>query len=324
MRPTRRGVGVLAVAIAAVVMGVRFGQPGLNAVAGPLLVAVVAAAVQVRLAGTPTVERDPPRRGFPGDRRSVELTVEGSGIARLTDTVPEALGGASTVRRSLPTTVAYEVTYERRGEHRIGPVDVVLTDVLGLVRRATTVDVVDEVLVYPPVYRMGGPDAFARTLAPEPEDRQAFDRLREYVPGDSLRDVHWKSSAKRDELLVKEYDDHRSDDGILVVGEATPGTDDAMAAAVATVTMAALDGGVAVELAVPGGSVPAGFGDSHRTRLLEVLAVTSHGETDRAEDADVLVRADEDGVTVATDGRRHPFADVTTDTVAPLAGEGES
>ena len=101
MRPTRRGVGVLAVAIAAVVMGLRFGQPGLNAVAGPLLVAVLAAAVQVRLAGTPTVERDPPRRGFPGDRRSVELTVEGSGIARLTDTVPEALGGA---RRSSAAT----------------------------------------------------------------------------------------------------------------------------------------------------------------------------------------------------------------------------
>ncbi|MFC7027241.1 hypothetical protein ACFQH8_06465 [Halomicroarcula sp. GCM10025710] len=72
MRPTRRGVGVLVVALAAVAMGARYGQAGLNAVAGPLLVALLAAAVQVRLAGTPTVERDPPRRGFPDDRRQVE------------------------------------------------------------------------------------------------------------------------------------------------------------------------------------------------------------------------------------------------------------
>ncbi|MFC7249378.1 DUF58 domain-containing protein [Halomicroarcula sp. GCM10025324] len=200
MRPTRRGVGVLVVALAAVAMGARYGQAGLNAVAGPLLVALLAAAVQVRLAGTPTVERDPPRRGFPDDRRQVELTVEGSGIATLTDRLPEGVAGTASARRSLPTTVTYDLTYERRGEHRLGPVDVVLTDVLGLVRRSATVEAVDDVLVYPPVYRMGGPDAFARTLAPEPEDRQAFDRLREYVPGDSLRDVHWKSSAKRDEL----------------------------------------------------------------------------------------------------------------------------
>lgn len=324
MRPTRRGVGVLAVAVAAIAMGVEFGQAGLNAVAGPLLVALVAAAVQVRLAGTPTVERDPPRRGFPGDRRTVELTVEGGGIATLTDRLPEGVAGESTVRRSLPTTLSYDLTYENRGTHRLGPVDVRLTDVLGLVRRTTTVEATDEVLVYPHVYRMGGPDAFARTLAPEPEDRQAFDRLREYVPGDSLRDVHWKSSAKRDDLLVKEYDDHRSDDGVLVVGEATAGADDAMASAVATVAMAALDGGTAVELAVPGGAVPAGRGDTHRTRLLEVLAVTPHGETDRAEHADVLVRADADGVTVTAEGRRHPFADVTASQVSTLVEGGQS
>ncbi|MFC7027239.1 hypothetical protein ACFQH8_06450 [Halomicroarcula sp. GCM10025710] len=51
--------------------------------------------------------------------------------------------------------------------------------------------------------------------------------------------------------------------------------------------------------------------------------MTPDGKTDRADDADVLVQADDDGVTIATDGRQHPFSDVTTDQPTPRCGEGE-
>lgn len=321
MRPTRRGVGALVVAAGAFGMSLQFGQPGLNAVAGPVAVAVVAAAGQVYLAGTPTVERDPPRRGFPGERRTVELTVDGSGIATITDRLPEGIVGESTLKRSLPTTADYEITYEQRGLHRLGPVDVRVTDPLGLVASSYTIEDTDEILVYPPVYRLGGPDAFKRTLTPESEDRQAFDRLREYVPGDSLRDVHWKSSAKRDALLVKEFADQRSDRGLVVVAEAFGGNADEMAAAAATVAMGALESGLAVELIVPGGSVPSGYGDTHRTKLLETLARTPGGETGRAETADILIRAVDDEVTITVEGRQQSFADVTVSRDNPLAGE---
>ncbi|WP_135305335.1 DUF58 domain-containing protein [Haloarcula amylovorans] len=324
MRPTRRGVGVLLVAATAVAVASRFGQQALGAVAGPLLVGFVVAVGQVYLAGPPTVERSSPRRGFPGDHRTVELTVDGSGVARLADRLSDGLSGDSTVRRSLPATISYEVTYDRRGEHRLGPVDVALTDALGLVVSKTTVDATRDVLVYPSVYRVGGPDTFVQTLVPDTEDRQAFDRLREYVPGDSLRDVHWKSSAKRDDLLVKEFADQRSDRGLLVVAEAEDGHGDEMAAAAATVAMGALESGLAVELAVPGGTVESGYGDTHRTRLLELLARTPAGETGRADDADVLVTADEGGVTVTVADRQQTFEDVTTSRDNPLVGEVET
>ncbi|MFC7075435.1 DUF58 domain-containing protein [Haloarcula halophila] len=320
MRPTRRGLAVLLVAAAAFVMGTRYGQAGLNAVAGPAVVLFLAATVQVLWSGPPTIDRDKPRRGYPGDERTVAFDADGNGLARLADEVPDGVDGDGRVTRSLPTTVRYDVTYTDRGPKQFGPVEAVVTDPLGLVRRQYTVDATTETLVYPPVYRIGGPKTFSRTLAPDAEDRQAFDRLREYVPSDSLRDVHWKSSAKRDEMLVKEFADHHSDQGLLVVGEADEGVADEMAAATATVAMAALEAGLTVELTVPGGTVSKGYGDTHRTRLLETLARTGAGETGRADAADILVTARETGVTVTIEGRRHRFGDVTTSRENPLAG----
>ncbi len=81
-----------------------------------------------------------------------------------------------------------------------------------------------------------------------------------------------ETSAKREDLLVKEFTDNRSDRTLLVAAEAQRGHADEMAAAAATITMAALESGLAVELAVPNGAVEQGYGDTHRTRLLELLA----------------------------------------------------
>jgi uncharacterized protein (DUF58 family) len=320
MRPTLRGVGVLAVAVAATLVGTQFGQRGLAAIAAPLFVALAGAVLQVRLTGTPEITRSSARRGFVGGGDTVSLEIGGSGIARLTDARPEGVGGPATVRTGLPATVQFDLTYEARGEHRLGPVEVTLTDALGLVVTTETVDATDEVLVYPPVYRLGGPEAVLRTFAPDEDDQQTFDRLREYVPGDSLRDVHWKSSAKRDELLVREFDERADDPVLLVAARAKPGEADAMATAAATVAVAALGAGFGVELATPGGTVTRGFGDAQRTRVLEALARTSDGESGREADADIVVSATEDGVTVTVDEQARAFESLTASRENPLAG----
>jgi len=318
MRPTLRGVGVLVVAVGATAVGAQFGQPGLGAIAAPLFVALLGAAVQVSLAGLPAVERSSLRRGFPGESRTLKLTAEGSGIARLTDRRAEGVGGTATAWCSLPATVSFEVPFERRGEHSLGPVEVAVTDSLGLMVTSGTVEATDEVLVFPPVYRLGGPDAFVRTLVPDAEDRESFDRLREYTPEDSLRDIHWKSSAKRDDLLVTEFDDDSEDRELLVATRAKAGDGDAMAAAAATVVVGALRSGFTVELATPGQRVPAGFGGRHRTRLLEALARTGTGRSDREDDADVLVSATDGGVVVHVADRTEAFDDLTVSRENPL------
>jgi hypothetical protein len=47
----------------------------------------------------------------------------------------------------------------------------------------------------------------------------AFHALREYVPGDDLRRVHWRSSAKADTLLVRQYHESRSMHAAVVVDD---------------------------------------------------------------------------------------------------------
>lgn len=62
----------------------------------------------------------------------------------------------------------------------------------------------------PPIqvpWHMGGNDPLAEGLT-EPPRRGAgldFMALREYIPGDPVRHIHWPSSARRDEPVVREY-----------------------------------------------------------------------------------------------------------------------
>lgn len=312
MRPTRRGVAVLLVAVAATAVGSQFGQRGLAAIAAPLFVAVVGAAVQVALTGAPTIERSTARRGFVGEGDTVTLTVGGNGIARLTDQRPEGISGPATVTRALPATVRYDLSYDRRGDHRLGPVEVTLTDTLGLVRADTTVEATDEVLVYPAVSELGDATDVLQAIADDSEEHQSFDRLREYAPGDAMRDIHWKSSAKRGELFVAEFDDGANDRTLTLAARATEGHGDAMATAAATVAIEALGRGFGLELLTPGGTVTTGYGDRQRTRVLETLARTPSGECSRAETADILVSADDDGVTVTVADRQRAFEDLST------------
>ena len=140
-------------------------------------------------------------------------------------------------------------------------------------------------------------------------DRQAFDGLREYAPGDPLRDVHWKSSAKRGdgELVVKEFVGETTRGTVSIAASAATGHADDMASAAASATLLAMDAGYSVQVACPAGELPAGHGDDHRRHVLELFARTGAGYADERarEAADVAIEADGDGVSVAVEGRRH-------------------
>jgi len=323
MRLTRRGIAALAVVVAAVTFAWLSGPRSLNAVAAPLVIAVVAGAIQVRRTGAPTVERSQPRRGFPGESRTVRLTVEGRGVARITEQVPDGLAAATDIERTLPTTVDYDLDYERRGVHEITRTTVAVRDVLGLVEQRHEVYERTEVVVYPSVYSLG--DAtFTRSLGLDQGERSEFDRLREYVPGDSLRDVHWKSSAKRDDLLVTEYTDPVSEEGVTIAARATEGHADAMATAAATLLVGALRSGLTTALVVPNGSIDEGHGQTHQQQALELLARTTAGDVPQPiwDDADVRVRADATDVTVTLGNAVHDIESLTRTRDNPLVAEG--
>jgi uncharacterized protein (DUF58 family) len=140
-------------------------------------------------------------------------------------------------------------------------------------------------------------------------ERQEFDRLREYEPGDPLKNVHWKSSAKRDDLLVMEFAAAEQQETIDIAAEATKGHADEMAAAATTLALHALEAGLTVGLTVPDGTIRPGEGDEHRKALLRLLARTGAGHlpAETRTGADIVVTVDSVGRTVRLADREQRF-----------------
>lgn len=110
-----------------------------------------------------------------------------------------------------------------RGVHLVGPASSLRSDPLGLVRRTVRWAEPVELYVRPRMVilqTLGRGEV--RDLEGSPSDRMsmsdlAFHALREYVPGDDLRHVHWRSSARAGELLVRQYHDTRRNHATVVL-----------------------------------------------------------------------------------------------------------
>jgi uncharacterized protein (DUF58 family) len=333
MRLTRRGWGVVAVAVVGVTLAIQFGPRSLNAVVLPAFIALVAAAVQLRSVDTPTVRRELPGDGFPGESGRLRVHFDGgdpfSAVVR--ETVPE---GLSVDPPAVETTVGaapveFRLQFDRRGEHTLGPVQLTARDVLGLVERDVTADGDVRVLVYPPVRDLT-PAAIGDLRAlydtARTAEREEFDSLREYERGDPLRDVHWKTTAKRQDLTVKQFAaDSRVEAVTIAAGAeagASPAGDDdavvdAMAEATASIALALLSAGAPVEVHTPGGVVEAGVG--RERAVLELLARANVGPVPSV-DADVAIRATTDGATVSLADSTREFLEMTSDRQPAGAG----
>jgi len=312
MRLTRRGWAVAGVVVASVVLAWLSGPRSLNAVVGPLIVALAVGALTTYRAERPAMSREPIADGEVGDRRTVTLRFEVT--TPVAATVADAVGdGVSADGAVAETTLTgdghqYEITLGARGIHEVGPVTLTVTDVLGLVERRFRYESHETVTVYPPIDELGGEAGAVRRLegAGKADDREEFDHLREYERGDALRDVHWKSAAKRpdDELVVKEFGSASEVGAVGVVATGVQGRSDELARAAASVTSFLLETGRPVELTTPDGRDAAESAAEGRRRLLELLAVVDAGEVDEEvlAAADVRVRARRDGVVVEVDG----------------------
>lgn len=101
---------------------------------------------------------------------------------------------------------------KRRGIYQIGFISIKIKDPFGIFQVTRSFDSRCKICVYPRVYNLnmslpakietGSIDTNNRTY----EDYTNLSNLREYVDGDSLKKVHWKISAKKQKLYVKEYE----------------------------------------------------------------------------------------------------------------------
>jgi uncharacterized protein (DUF58 family) len=319
MRPTRRGYAVIFIVFMSVSSATLFGARGLNAIAGPSVVAIAYAAFQVWRVDEPTVERTLPRRGEQGTTIPVaaHIDAERPYSAHFEDDIGKGLvaSGYDHAVTVGGEPIEYELGLRRRGDRHVGPATIQARDVLGLISRTFQVAEQASILVRPPVYPLSGPRA--DELVWEfggGDDRQQFDFLRHYRRGDPLRDIHWPSSAKvpGEGLVVKHFSTDDATNSIRIAGESEVGHADEMAAAVASLAVHLVTAGHRIELATADAALDARGGAEQRDRVLDALARTRGGtltDADRRE-ADVLISAGSDGVTVRVGEAVSPFADV--------------
>jgi uncharacterized protein (DUF58 family) len=105
----------------------------------------------------------------------------------------------------------YELATDRRGIYRVGPLQAAVSDPLGLAEAVHIVLGEDRLVVYPrvtEVYPLVGSARVGIRLGQQKPVRAPvgtdFHGLREYEVGDDLRRVHWPSTARSDELMLRQ------------------------------------------------------------------------------------------------------------------------
>lgn len=100
-----------------------------------------------------------------------------------------------------------------RGRYRLGPMRLRTSDPFGLFPMARDIDATTNVVVYPltaeihhfalPIGMLPGGNALRRRTHYVTTNAAG---VRDYAPGDSFSRIHWRSTARRDRLIVKEFE----------------------------------------------------------------------------------------------------------------------
>nr|BEK65363.1 DUF58 domain-containing protein [Kitasatospora purpeofusca] len=225
---TTRGRSFLAAGLTAVVCSYLLGQDALLRVgvllaALPLAAALLLANTRYRVASG---RRLSPHRSVAGQEARVHLRVDNvsrvpTGLLLLEDKVPYVLGPRPrfVLDRVEPRghrEVSYRVRSDLRGRYPLGPLQLRLSDPFGMCELNRSFAASDVLTVVPqvlplPFVRLTGEwagqgESHTRSLALAGDDDVI---LREYRAGDDLRRVHWKSTARYGELMVRREEQPR-------------------------------------------------------------------------------------------------------------------
>ncbi len=297
LRLTRSGVLVLALALASGVAGWLLGQPELSALAATSGLALVAELWWVLAAPDSTeVQRALlPARTRVGEDVLVRLEITNRARRRApVQRITERADVHGTVELSLapvPAGASRDLTYRyparRRGLHRLGPASLSVEDPFGLIRSTRPRSRVDDLLVLPRTWPLGplpgasgGHSVDRRTPLPSRE-RHDDDlvSLRAYEPGDDLRRVHWRSSARQGRLVVRQHDPPwtRRTTVVLDVRRSChdEGSFERAVSAAASVVEAAVARGDLIRLVTTDGTDSGVVGDEARRALIDQLATVS-------------------------------------------------
>ncbi len=256
---------------------------GILAVALPLIALLVVFGHPTRLTAE---HRATPNRLHPGSTGTVEVRIGNAGTSRsrgVTVTDAPTPGLTDGVRCALPplrpraaAVVRYRLHATRRGRYTIGDVSVRIADPLGLCALQRTIPAGTDVLVVPLVTPLSGVPAMSgmRSAAGDTAGSSAAGgdpdvRMRPYVPGDDIRTIHWRASARRGDLVVRTREPVSHGSATVVIDHRAAahqgdGPDSSLEAAVslaASISVHILMSDYQLHLATHSGAVVASGGD---------------------------------------------------------------
>lgn len=222
---TRSGWGVALTGGVALAGGRLFGLVELLVIGTALLALLALAAATTALTALrlEVVRTLHPDRVHAGAASRVEVVVRNRGRRRtpvltLHDGVTGTAGAElllAPLERNARVRASYRLPTRRRGIITVGPLDVELGDPFGLTQAAVTAAPASTLVVYPaveevaPASRSEGGDPHGWRTPGLQSGGDEFHSLRPYVIGDDLRRVHWPSTARRDELTVRQHERHQ-------------------------------------------------------------------------------------------------------------------
>ena len=150
---------------------------------------------------------------------------------RVREVRPDILGGTQPPRAiAVPpggeTREVLPVVPARRGHERAGALVVDSRGPLGLARRREWVSLPWEVVAYPPLVSVRLRSSVAQparrrepgsTPARRLGEGRLFESLREWVPGDDIRRIDWKATARRRKVIARQYEAERRQQVMLVL-----------------------------------------------------------------------------------------------------------
>ncbi|WP_026755443.1 DUF58 domain-containing protein [Sediminibacter sp. Hel_I_10] len=120
---------------------------------------------------------------------------------------------------SSTSQMAYELRPVERGEYHFGKLNIYVTSVFGFVARRFTTDQNAMIPTYPSFMQLRkyGLMAISNNLHQYGIKKirkightMEFEQIKEYVLGDDLRTINWKATAKRNQLMVNQFQDEKS------------------------------------------------------------------------------------------------------------------
>jgi uncharacterized protein (DUF58 family) len=320
---TRRGWALVGSAVGLFVAGRILGLVQLAVLAVTAAFTLIAAGVWVRIQ-TPRLvaHRELKERLQVGVQGRVDVVVQAQ-HPTATLAVNDAFDGGRRAARLLlaplhageEARAAYRFPTDRRGRFEVGPLRVTVADPFGLVQRTRFLLGTEEVIVYPrvrdvlPPPEMGGLDLDREqpNVQSRIEPSGEFHTLRDYAPGDDLRHVHWRSTAHRGHLIMRQNEARRRTP-VLVLLDVRPGSHDRASferavEACASIVTAIERSDRPVEVMLSTGRMIGTPGRRHLGTVMDELAVVEPHGPERIVAADSRRRS---GALVAIVGRAQP------------------